>query len=619
MAVVQLLLFCSASLIGVSGKTVSDALHVKRAHYFQPVWDSQGFHVGGGQFSVWRPSTLIQGFYPLGDALSEDPKLEPSGGQSLLVFDAHDGKVKPPVAIRMDSSFGNTKQQRAAGFTFYELVGPPGYRCLGYVASKGHFTYRNLTVQQFQNYRCVHSRYVTVALSVQLHLSIVDHYDPKSSYDRTILWRVKSGLTSPTTESDVSSETFVAAYARDRRTPPRHFYTLNSTSLTFINPLYNSGSPLIVYDTNDLDLVHQYDSISIWNVKKCCTFGHTLTPLAFQVVENPNYVKRNGDVAPLAEPTGFQPVGNHGNVAILKPICPPDYEALGHFIQCCSEYQLKKHARCVHRRHVTYGRWVAINDVGFSRAEAINETTALGMSTFFVSKANESHAPVLRRLDTTVLSGRDVVNITVTSNYETIWQNIEEKLFNKTWLGVTNSNNCNATEGKTLEVTNIIEPLATVVQLAIYRPVESPFRFEFSGFGVFNESPMPFKPQQSFAVQTTTVNDQQLVINRSVRAHHTFEYHLKGVQRNKRSNWTVDAIVDHADGTQQRIKLSGSAVMVTYANVTAKHVDVPCLELSTKVPVMSVQTASSSRSSALPFNWFNLVTLLIFQVRSFVN
>ena len=618
MGVSHLLLFCSVSLISVSGQKTSDALHVKRAHYFEPVWDSQGFHVGGGQFSVWRPSTLIQGFYPLGDALSEQPKVEPSGGQSLLVFDALDGKVKPPVAIRLDSSFGNTKKERSVGFSLYELVGPPGYHCLGYVASRGHFSFRNLTVQDFQNYRCIHSRYVAVARSIQLHLSIVDHYDPRYSYDRTILWKVKSAPSPSSSESDISSETFVAAYVRDSLIPPKRFYTLNSTSLTFANPLRNSGAPILMFDTNDLDLVHQHEAVSIWSVKKCCALGHTTSPLAFQVVENPSYVYRHGDVIPLAEPISFQPVGNHVNAVFVKPICPPDYEALGHFLQFY-EYQLKKYARCVHRRYVTYGHWVTVNDIGFSRAEAVDEATALGTSTFFANKADKSRAPVLRRFETTVLSGRDVVNITVTNDYNDIWENVEEKYLHKTWLGESNSNNCNATRANALLVTNITEPLATVVQLAVHRPVETPFRFKFAGFGVFDEAPTPIKPQQSFAMQTTTISNEQLVINRTVEAKHSLEYRLKAVQRNRRSNWTVDAIVDHVDGTQQHIRLNGSVVMVTYINVTAEPVDVPCLELFNKVPFTSVETVGSGCSSALPLIWFNLATLLIFHVHPFVN
>ena len=618
MTALHLLLLFSVCLISVRGKSTGDLLHVKRAHYFKRVWDSRNFHVGGYAFSVFKPLSLAQGFYPLGDAINVDPYAESAGDQSLLVFDDLDGKVKPPIGIRLESSYGNTKRQKALGFTIYELLPPPDYTCLGFIMGTGHSSFVNKTVEDFRNYRCVHTRYATQAKSLEQYFRIVDHYDPSSSsYARTILWKIKTAQSSPPSESEISSETF------STESLFKQWPTLDTTLLTFANPLHNPEGPLILIETDDVKLIHSDQGINIWVPNDCCYLSQSLTSPAMRVVTNPNFVSGPGNPAPLARPISIESTKWYGdrNVHWAIAVCPPNYINMGQFLLHNNDGDSPTNIRCVHERYTTPGRWQSFNHKlypeTFALAQASKPNTGLSVSAFFFNYS-ASAANVLRRSKATVLSGKDVASISISSGYDNIWKNFEESHLNQTWLGKSNLSNCNATRGKPLLVINITEPLATVVQLAVDHPVETSFQVEFADFGVFNETPVSMR-HQSFSVQNTTVSNQQMVVNQTVRPDHLVKYRIHGVQQTRRSNWTLDARINYVDGHHKTVKLNGSAVMVTYVNVTAEPVEISCTKPSNRVAIMGVETASHSSSSALLFNWFNLVALLVFHVRSFVN
>ena len=386
-------LVTTAGVFGAPREKPADGefLVVKRADYFQPIWNSRGFHIGGGQLSVWRPSSDLQGFHPLGDSLSAEAGQEPSRSRALLVLDANDGKVKAPIAIRIDSSYGNTPKQRAAGLTLYQLIAPPGYHCLGYAASKAHTSHRQLTLKDFEHYRCVRSDFAVAApaVSIKKQLSIVDHYDPRKTYAQTVLWTLTS--TSAATLTGLQSETLVANHSEK-------LFTLRSASL---RPFQDPNAVLLTRETSDLQVVYRYDNLTVWNVNQCCSLGLTLTssaeqiPTTLHVVEKP---QTNGEAAPLAEPLGFLPIDSFP--AFLQVLCPQDYVALSQILEIG---RLKKHVRCIHQRYVAYGKWApyvsGVDNVGFLKAVPVDEASSVGLSTLFVGQQSAMEAipaPVLR-------------------------------------------------------------------------------------------------------------------------------------------------------------------------------------------------------------------------------
>ena len=137
----------------------------------------------------WTPvvsSILTQGKFrhfldPLGDVLSMGTDKDPGAvkAEHLLVYDAQDGNVAPPVDVVVDSRY-NTKKERRRGF--------------------------------FQYYRCVHKRYLKDDQSIKFFMSIIDHYDPAMKYDRTFLWTFS-------TDSDQPSDTdlFMSANTIDHK------------------------------------------------------------------------------------------------------------------------------------------------------------------------------------------------------------------------------------------------------------------------------------------------------------------------------------------------------------------------------------------------------------------
>ena len=381
MKVTCLLVFCLISI----GQLTNGILHIKRAQYYTKVWSSKDFPIGGGQVSIWTPWTFIQGYYPLGDVLSVKTDKYPGAVKALLVYDAQDGSVAAPVNVVVESSYGNAEKEKHRGFTLFKMEGPPGYHCPGYVgAAEYHFNH-NYTVEFFQHYRCVHKRYLKDDQSIKFFMSIVDHYDPTTKYDRTFLWTFSTASDQPT-----DTNLFMSAYTMDhkmKRTNPKNVSTLNSALLTFTNPLFNYEAPLLVYETSDarvmIPQLPMYPSFYFPNGYKCCILGHYSLPVLFRVTENPNYVRRSDEVAPLAVPTGFQLV-NGGTYDYMEPVCPNHYVALGNFYNL-PDALLNKYARCVHERYVTGGRWVALRE-GLSKAGAIDESTNLTLPTLFAKR-----------------------------------------------------------------------------------------------------------------------------------------------------------------------------------------------------------------------------------------
>jgi len=610
-------------LVSWVGADDRNALHIRRARYFQPVWDSEGFHVGGGEFSVWRPTTMIQGYHPLGDALSDAAKKEPSDKTSLLVFDAGDGKVAAPVAIRIDSSFGNTKKARAAGFSFVELVAPSGYHCLGHVISRGHYSLRNATLHDFADYRCVRSDYVKNGDAISKQLSVVDHYDPHYTFAKTTLWKVSSSSSS---SDGVQAETFIAHYLKNERSLPKNFYGLRSSMLTFANPLSNASAVLLLYETSRVHAVYHYDTVSIWNVDRCCSLGLSMTssteqvPMALQVALNPSAGRAREP--PLVEPTGFLPVENQTHwPGLLKLVCPKGYIALGHWVQL-GTLTNKKFLRCVHRRYVTHGQWTLVDRIGFWRADPVEGATAVGVSTFFVGDVSGNMAPVLRRSAVTVASGRDVVDISVAADVsaEAISQQTHQQETTKTWKGQTQSRNCDVNvtvDPSEMFVASINESLNRQVLLTVNSPVETSFAFQFPAFGIVNDTQKAGAPRTSFAVEQLTFYEQQLDVKRVVDVNRSLNYRLRAVQRSTRSNWKVDAVVSRIDGTQQSVELDGVVDLVTFVDVKAESVDVACRKVSLETDLFAewngdaVGSAASLSSPSSRFHVLHLTLVLV--------
>jgi len=591
-----LLLICAASWVGASEGAAGSAINVRRANHLEPVWDSEGFNIGGGQFSVWRPSTVIQGFYPLGDRLGESAGVKPHAGKSLLVFDGNDGKVAPPVAVVVDTSYGNTKKKLKAGFTIYQLLGPPGYECLGFVARSGHQSVRNWTVEEFQNYRCVDERYVVKARSVDKFLSIVDHYDPSESYGRTVLWTVNCVSGSA---YDLPCETFISA-GRDGKKPPSAA-ALKTAALTFTNPMIRPEAPLLAYETSQLDLIGgRKDSNPVWSVRQCCSLGHSAMPQALQVAANPRQDKHSSSssssVAPLAKPTGFAAAGQRAGLAFVRPVCPSDYEALGDFLEL-DRSQLMKYARCVHRSYVSRGRWAPF--AGYFKAEPVDEAASLGVSTLFVDRINATGAPLLRRSATSVQSGLDVVKIIV-ANSEDIWKNLKSVRSNPFDPITISSASCSAPQSAAKFIIDSSQSLSTLIQITIKHPVESPFQVDIPTIGIFDQVPAPNNPLKSFVSRQLSVSHRQLAIKQTTEPGEALEYQLRKAKQSLGSNWTVKAHVHRVDGTRQTLDLEGSAVKVTYANVSAHVVPATC--------------GSSAPSSS----WLIPVVLLIVHLYNFI-
>ena len=214
-----MLLLCAAWSTVIS----SDILHVKKNNRFTSIWrqvdgKNDFFRIGGSnKFSAYRPNCEDERYHPIGDVLSYDIYTPPKEGVSYSVYDAGDDKVAAPVAIHLESSYGNSKSKNVdvRGFSIYEMVGPPNYECLGFLVIPGHVSRTNVTVKDVQNYRCVHRRYVTRARSVEKILRIIDSYDPSSTYHRTILWAVNNAPNMPL----INSETFIAVNIDKGKTP----------------------------------------------------------------------------------------------------------------------------------------------------------------------------------------------------------------------------------------------------------------------------------------------------------------------------------------------------------------------------------------------------------------
>ena len=77
----------------------------RRAHYFQPVWQSTDFSISNGEFSIWTPSSAIQGYYPMGHAINSGAETESSMNPSFLVFHAGDDKFSTPSDVLIDTSY----------------------------------------------------------------------------------------------------------------------------------------------------------------------------------------------------------------------------------------------------------------------------------------------------------------------------------------------------------------------------------------------------------------------------------------------------------------------------------------------------------------------------------
>ena len=614
------------ALIGC-GHCDNKLLYVRRARYFEPVWKSLKFNIGNGELSIWRPSTIIQDYYPLGDVLSLDPEAEPNENQSLMVFDANDGKVRAPVDIQIDTSYGFLENKNKLGFTLFRLVAPAGYQCLGFVAKRGHYSYRNASLEQFQNYRCVHSDYVTEGQSIKKVMTIMDTYDPNTThYAKTTLWSVNSAV-SPI--DDVQSETFVSKYADRVDADPTDFYVLRSGSLTFSNPLHNSDTPLLIYETSDLSEMYRFNETTFWfSTGHCCSLGMSITaprdikPLGMVAVENADYVRSDGYFAPLAQPKDTQLIYSHKdpvNIQVYQLICPTSYVALGHWIENISM------TRCVHENFVTYGRWTEIDlwaDEEWNgikrppfklwKAEPVDKATALGISTLFIGDENPPmiRAPLLRRDSATVASARDIVQIAVARNDDIFTEFWEHLNLNQpgeiSWKGKSTTRNCGGSSPQ--YVTNITESIINVAEIRIHYPVETSFTFDFGSLSMYNEAPALSKAQKWFKVVKEQAITTVLPVNHDVAINTYVEYQLKGLQSIVQLNKTYDAFVQYADGSRNSISLDIVAVRKVLSDLTVEPISISCkLPRVNRIVSSYSSTFSASKTLCLCLSIFLLV------------
>ena len=571
-------------LIG-SGQTHSRPLHVRRALYFEPVWQSKGFSIGSGTFSIWTPLTVIQGYYPLGDALSSDAG-KPSRTQSLLVFDADDGVLSPPVDIKMESSYGFTQEKNKCGLTLFKLIAPSGFECLGYVAKLGHYSHRNFSVDEFQNYRCVHSDYAMEGRSIQKEVAIIDGYDPNNKdYARTTLWRVNSAVSAT---DDIQAETFISELVTRDAPDPVNYHVLNPSSLTFSNPQYNPSSPLLVYETSVFPVNSTKGlQIGFSNLGVSVTADQDGDVLAFTAVENPNYVNSSDYITPLSEPVDFVTFYDC-DMHVKRPICPPSYVSLGDFVFLGPDMKLDD-VHCVHENYITFGKWTEIdlwthdedNRPLFKlwKAEPLDKTNSMSIATIFMDeKQPEFRAPLLQTDSVTVASARDIAKIAVANDPEifaAMWKGIassEQQLID--WKGRSTSHNCDATTLKF--VTNINESIVNTAELRINYPIESHFKFDFGDLDICDEEPAAANAQHWFKVMTDNEITTMFSVNHDVAVDTYVDYRLEGVRSTFLATKTFEATVQYVDHSEEIIKLDIDIKRKLLGDLTVQPISHPC-------------------------------------------
>ncbi|XP_032835356.1 uncharacterized protein LOC116957357 [Petromyzon marinus] len=332
--------------------TIVNKVVYKFSTEYEAIWNDRGSGAAV-DVSIWRPSSLESGFYPLGDVavtLHEQPK-----SASILVRDSGNSLVRAPISV---TEVWNDRGSGAdRDVTVYRLNPLNGFTCLGHVAVASYSQTPSLNA-----YRCVNSSHVT-----QGRLSFVWN-DRGSGATRDVsFWSVENDpmLTG------ITAGTFIShASHSDLGTVPA-VLDANKAILSAFLPT-SSEVALVLYNTdrvtemwNDKGSGGKYD-VSIWRAQGCCSLGD---------IAMPNYGQPKGillrETIPgtLRKPLSFERIwtdrgsGADRDVSIWKPICPPSYHALG-FVAEGSHGRVPsvETVRCVNTSHVLRGDWQWVYD-----------------------------------------------------------------------------------------------------------------------------------------------------------------------------------------------------------------------------------------------------------------
>jgi len=336
----------------------------KRLDTFNLIWAD--YESGAAKHvAIWEPVNNEYGFYILGHVATSSYS-KPSG--SLVVKSNGNNALAAPVSttyLWKDSGSGAKWD-----VTFYKLIPPNGYTCLGDIAVRSWVTKPDLN-----KYRCVKNEYLVMG---QLDNEIWDDGGSGAHTD-VVIYEVRR-----------SSSEYYGLEARNfrARNYTGNLYGVrllfNTMPMIFdpmlikddgnkVKPVWSlsaiEGKPLHLYEVRELQ--RRWDDrgsggwydVSIWSVEH---YGelYSLGDIAVNSYSKPatGYLVKAMKADALSPPHSFREVYNDGgtgstmDVTIWKPNCQAGYVSLGH-VATSGEDPSYDSIRCVNHNYTNQGKW----------------------------------------------------------------------------------------------------------------------------------------------------------------------------------------------------------------------------------------------------------------------